>query len=1208
MANRYLVGTGARNWSDGSIWSDQSNGSGGFSVPTSGDTVYFDNNSGAGVLTLDVAANCGSLNSSGLTLIVTITSAVYSMNLYGDLTENGIYSLYNFTGTAYMYQKGTGTITTNGRSTHTWNKWYIDGVGITVTNQDDFTFGLNYGINIYHNNGTWNTNNRNITCYSAYLLNGSVIGGVVLNAGSSNIYFKSGIYNYSTDVSFVLNAGTSTFTLGGSYLAGSGKIFYNIIWSQASMNGLTWGNFTCNNLTIQGQSLSMYGVALYNNVIVNNNLTISGSNSTTYRASIQSNLIGTQRTIACYGTTNITNCDFQDIILAGTANRDFSAQSDVGNCGGNSGITFPASVTQYFKHTSGSINWSNSTKWFTATNGGGSGGRVPLPQDSAILDSNSFSGASTLNFDCIKLGYNIDLSTVSVTLNLSVASSAFGLNVYGNCNLSSTLQIANSPVLNLMGRNGTFAFYPSSAGLYSLYDLQISAVNSTINLMGDLSVYRNIALNNGTFNANSYNISAIGGSAGYLNAASGTILNMGSGTWSIYGIYTLITINASCVFNSQTSTIIFLSPFGSGNTLIAGGGKIFNNVRFSNGGTFTGTFDITGSNSFNNITIDTGRKVRITAGTTQTVNSLTAVGTALNPITISSTTTGSTYTIINPNTSYVSKYYTDYLNVSDCNFPSTGMWYTGQNSTNINNTGIIFDNYNFMVCKYSNTTEPYTIKVNNMVFGSENVGYGPTSSTGFWNCIDTPASGYTIYYYSSGMTQPSIVIAHNDTEAIYWAKAYGGTNINTIGDALLYFRTYSNTAAFNINHPGIITDGLIINLDAGMIASYPRTGSTWYDLCGNEPTTNLLTQPLSFSTNYTRESWSGTITDNYALAPDGTMTATLVSRTAGYFYKRNTTVPTFTILTGDTLTFSCWVKKNDATDTANKGIVIWCYNGSAVRSVSTQPINNNTWTRLSTTYTALSGETDFSFSFAGAQSYAFGGSILIWHPQVEKKSYTTSFVYGSRGITNGTLVNGFSYDTTNYGNLIFDGISDYVTITPSYSHLSSSSIETVIYVSSFQPSGITSIGGYDVNNASTYSLSVAGMIYLDNSTHKINASVITQTQTYRVVTSSTIITTGKYYHIIFTKDTINGLMQLYINSISESSNTFDVATYSKWPSTGGVDVGSDIIKISHTLAANTSWDCKYLNGKIPIFRLYNRILSSTEVSQNYNAVKGRFGL
>jgi len=162
-----------------------------------------------------------------------------------------------------------------------------------------------------------------------------------------------------------------------------------------------------------------------------------------------------------------------------------------------------------------------------------------------------------------------------------------------------------------------------------------------------------------------------------------------------------------------------------------------------------------------------------------------------------------------------------------------------------------------MVVKYSTTPVANTIKVNNLVFGSEPVGYGPTSSTGFWNGIDPPTSGYTIYYYTSGMTMPSIVCPNNDTDAIYWAKAFGGTNINTIGDALTYFITNNNTAVFNINHPGIVTDGLLLNLDAGLVSSYPKTGTTWYDLSGYGNNGTLTNGPTFNSENMGSLSFAG---------------------------------------------------------------------------------------------------------------------------------------------------------------------------------------------------------------------------------------------------------------------------------------------------------------------------------------------------------------
>jgi len=50
-------------------------------------------------------------------------------------------------------------------------------------------------------------------------------------------------------------------------------------------------------------------------------------------------------------------------------------------------------------------------------------------------------------------------------------------------------------------------------------------------------------------------------------------------------------------------------------------------------------------------------------------------------------------------------------------------------------------------------------------------------------------------------------------------------------------------------NPGIVTSGLIVYLDAGNIASYPGSGTTWYDLSGNNNHFTLYNTP-TFSTNY----------------------------------------------------------------------------------------------------------------------------------------------------------------------------------------------------------------------------------------------------------------------------------------------------------------------------------------------------------------------
>ena len=189
--------------------------------------------------------------------------------------------------------------------------------------------------------------------------------------------------------------------------------------------------------------------------------------------------------------------------------------------------------------------------------------------------------------------------------------------------------------------------------------------------------------------------------------------------------------------------------------------------------------------------------------------------------------------------------------------------------------------------------------------------------------------------------------------------------------------------------PSIVMNGLVFYYDMNNIQK---------SFLG-APTTNLLPQPLSLSTNYSYESWVGSISDNSIIAPDGTLTATRLTRTSGFVYKRNTTSPTFAISPGQTITFSCWIKQLDAISHANQGITIWCYNGagSGSRAYALQPIGTN-WVFQTVTYTALTGETDFSFSFSGNGTQN-AGDIAIWHPQVEFSSFATPFVFGTRANT-----------------------------------------------------------------------------------------------------------------------------------------------------------------------------------------------------------------
>jgi hypothetical protein len=153
------------------------------------------------------------------------------------------------------------------------------------------------------------------------------------------------------------------------------------------------------------------------------------------------------------------------------------------------------------------------------------------------------------------------------------------------------------------------------------------------------------------------------------------------------------------------------------------------------------------------------------------------------------------------------------------------------------------------VIKSSTTVSIGTLKKNDFLIGvSTSVDYGPTVTTGFWNGISPPSNGYTVYAQkiSEG---PSIRLASNDSELITIATQYGGTGMNTIYDALNYFNGNPTYMVTNINYPNIVTSGLTAMWDGGFVPSYPRTGTTWSDLSGNEYDLALLGGPVYSGTN-----------------------------------------------------------------------------------------------------------------------------------------------------------------------------------------------------------------------------------------------------------------------------------------------------------------------------------------------------------------------
>ena len=149
--------------------------------------------------------------------------------------------------------------------------------------------------------------------------------------------------------------------------------------------------------------------------------------------------------------------------------------------------------------------------------------------------------------------------------------------------------------------------------------------------------------------------------------------------------------------------------------------------------------------------------------------------------------------------------------------------------------------------KYSVSAQTLALKKGNYWIGTGDVGKGPTSTTDYYNGITPPAGGYTIYL-NKASGGPSIYCPANDAALISLTNSIAGASYTTAAQCLTYFATQTDKMVFNADYPAIVTDGLVLNLDAGFTPSYPTTGTSWYDISSNSKTVTLTNGP-SFNSN-----------------------------------------------------------------------------------------------------------------------------------------------------------------------------------------------------------------------------------------------------------------------------------------------------------------------------------------------------------------------
>ena len=134
--------------------------------------------------------------------------------------------------------------------------------------------------------------------------------------------------------------------------------------------------------------------------------------------------------------------------------------------------------------------------------------------------------------------------------------------------------------------------------------------------------------------------------------------------------------------------------------------------------------------------------------------------------------------------------------------------------------------------KYNVSAETLALKKGNFYIGTGDVGKGPTSSTGFYNGINPPSGGYTIYLnkVSNG---PSIYVASSDAQLINLTNLIAGTSYTTVDSCFTYFMEQTDKLIWGNEVGAVITNGLQSFIDFSSTACYPRSGSKFYNLTNN---------------------------------------------------------------------------------------------------------------------------------------------------------------------------------------------------------------------------------------------------------------------------------------------------------------------------------------------------------------------------------------
>ena len=236
------------------------------------------------------------------------------------------------------------------------------------------------------------------------------------------------------------------------------------------------------------------------------------------------------------------------------------------------------------------------------------------------------------------------------------------------------------------------------------------------------------------------------------------------------------------------------------------------------------------------------------------------------------------------------------------------------------------------------------------------------------------------------------------------------------------------------------------------------------------------------------------------------------------------------------------------------------------------------------------------------------------------KSYPksgTSWYDLSRNNNTGTLTNGPTFSSANSGNIVFDGIDDYV-LGSTISSISGNASRTVsIWVKS---AAAANVPLFDIGT--TGAINQAHQLYLAYLNSVGSSPPVNNGGIYIAFWGNDIfyplnytsLFDGNWHYIAYSYNSATTTLQLCVDGNFGNTaylwNSSTWTTFSSQPFSLATSLNTvnNQYYVGYTRSQLWSAGTSYGNSSVSSLLLHNRALSSSEILQNYNATRTRFGI